>query len=46
MLGATLGHAMTFNPAMLATFLGSLILEFVSLGWVLQARVKGFLPAY
>lgn len=32
MLGATLGHAMTFNQAMLATFLGSLILEFVSLG--------------
>ncbi|WP_342064488.1 cytosine permease [Candidatus Fukatsuia endosymbiont of Drepanosiphum platanoidis] len=32
MLGATLGHSMTFGEAMLATFLGSLILEFISLG--------------
>lgn len=32
MLGATLGHSMTFTQAMLATFLGSLLLQFVSLG--------------
>ncbi len=32
MLGATLGHTMTFSQALLATFLGSLILEFISLG--------------
>lgn len=32
MLGATLGHSMTFSQAMLATFLGSFILEFISLG--------------
>lgn len=32
MLGATLGHNMTFWEAMLATCLGSLILEFVCLG--------------
>lgn len=32
MLGATLGHAMTFWQAMLATLLGSLILEFIGLG--------------
>ncbi|QBY41757.1 cytosine permease [Arsenophonus nasoniae] len=31
-LGATLGHAMTFWQAMLATLLGSLILEFIGLG--------------
>lgn len=31
MLGATLGHTMTFGQAMLATLLGSLILEFVGL---------------
>lgn len=32
MLGATLGHAMTFWQAMLATLLGSFILEFIGLG--------------
>lgn len=32
MLGATLGHSMTFFQAMLATFLGSLLLQIVSFG--------------
>lgn len=32
MLGTTLGHGMTFFQAMLATFLGSIILIFVSFG--------------
>lgn len=32
MLGAMLGNSMTFGQAMLATLLGSLILEFISLG--------------
>ncbi|BGI53585.1 MAG: cytosine permease [Candidatus Hamiltonella defensa (Ceratovacuna japonica)] len=32
MLGATLGYSMTFAQAMLATFLGSVILQFISLG--------------
>lgn len=32
MLGTTLGHGMTFFQAMLATFLGSIILVFVSFG--------------
>lgn len=32
MLGATLGHTMTFWQATLATLLGSLILEFIGLG--------------
>ncbi|WP_334472311.1 purine-cytosine permease family protein [Arsenophonus sp. PmNCSU2021_1] len=32
MLGATLGHRMTFIEAMIATFLGSLALTFVSFG--------------
>jgi cytosine permease len=32
MLGATLGHSMSLSQAMLATLLGSLILEFISLG--------------
>ncbi|AHF77018.1 Cytosine transporter [Sodalis praecaptivus] len=32
MLGATLGHSMTFSQAMLATLLGSLILQIVSMG--------------
>ncbi|KJV78054.1 permease for cytosine/purine, uracil, thiamine, allantoin family protein [Rickettsia hoogstraalii str. RCCE3] len=32
MLGALLGYSMTFKQALLATFLGSVILEFVSLG--------------
>ncbi|WP_339056468.1 cytosine permease [Candidatus Regiella endosymbiont of Tuberolachnus salignus] len=41
MLGATLGHAMTFNQAMLATFLGSLILEFVSLGLGIAGAREG-----
>ncbi|WGM03520.1 cytosine permease (plasmid) [Arsenophonus nasoniae] len=32
MLGATLGHSMTFWEAMLATCLGSLLIEFISFG--------------
>ncbi|ACQ68090.1 purine-cytosine permease family protein [Candidatus Williamhamiltonella defendens] len=32
MLGATLGNSMTFTQAMLATFLGSLLLQIVSFG--------------
>ncbi|WP_342462647.1 cytosine permease [Arsenophonus apicola] len=32
MLGATLGHGMTFWDAMVATCVGSLIIEFISLG--------------
>nr|WP_235661293.1 cytosine permease [Candidatus Hamiltonella defensa] len=32
MLGATLGHRMTFIEAMIATFLGSLALTFISFG--------------
>ncbi|ASV34476.1 cytosine permease [Candidatus Hamiltonella defensa] len=32
MLGATLGNSMTFTQAMLATFLGSLLLQMVSFG--------------
>lgn len=43
MLGATLGHAMSFWQAMLATLLGSLILEFVGLGLGL-AGVREGLP--
>ncbi|HHH1378519.1 TPA: cytosine permease, partial [Yersinia enterocolitica] len=41
MLGATLGHAMTFNQAMLATFLGSLLLQFVSLGLGIAGAREG-----
>ncbi|WP_406706507.1 purine-cytosine permease family protein [Sodalis sp.] len=43
MLGATLGHAMSFWQAILATLLGSLILEFVGLGLGL-AGVREGLP--
>ncbi|CNH10643.1 cytosine permease [Yersinia pekkanenii] len=41
MLGATLGHAMTFSQAMLATFLGSLLLQFVSLGLGIAGAREG-----
>lgn len=41
MLGATLGHSMTFRDAILATFFGSLILEFVSLGLGLAGMKEG-----
>lgn len=41
LLGAMLGHSMTFHQALLATFLGSLILEFVGLGLGLAAAREG-----
>ncbi|CAK8741719.1 hypothetical protein SODG_005037 [Sodalis praecaptivus] len=41
MLGATLGHCMTFWQAMLATFLGSMVLEFVSLGLGIAGMREG-----
>lgn len=41
MLGATLGHAMTFNQALLATFFGSFILELISLGLGLAGSREG-----
>ncbi|QBY46576.1 cytosine permease (plasmid) [Arsenophonus nasoniae] len=41
MLGATLGHGMTFWNAMLATCLGSLLLEFVALGLGLAGMKEG-----
>ncbi|WP_406706347.1 hypothetical protein [Sodalis sp.] len=41
MVGATLGHSMTFGQAMLATVLGSLILEIVSLGMGLVGMKEG-----
>ncbi|WP_410012330.1 purine-cytosine permease family protein [Sodalis sp. C49] len=41
LLGAMLGHAMTFYQALFATFLGSLILEFVGLGLGLAAAREG-----
>ncbi|WP_342221056.1 cytosine permease [Candidatus Fukatsuia endosymbiont of Tuberolachnus salignus] len=41
MLGAMLGNSMTFGQAMLATLLGSLILEFVSLGLGLAGSHEG-----
>jgi cytosine permease len=41
MLGATLGHSMTFWQAMLATFLGSLVLEIVSLGLGIAGMREG-----
>ncbi|BAE73346.1 Cytosine permease [Sodalis glossinidius str. 'morsitans'] len=41
MVGATLGHSMTFGQAMLATVLGSLILEMVSLGMGLVGMNEG-----
>lgn len=41
MIGATLGHSMTFGQAMLATVLGSLILEIVSLGMGLVGMKEG-----
>lgn len=41
LLGAMLGHAMTFYQALFATFLGSLILEFVSLGMGMAAAREG-----
>ncbi|AWK15741.1 cytosine permease [Candidatus Fukatsuia symbiotica] len=41
MLGATLGHSMTFSQAMLATFFGSLIVEFVGLGLGIAGAREG-----
>ncbi|WP_145535952.1 cytosine permease [Yersinia thracica] len=41
MLGATLGHAMTFSQAMLATVLGSLLLQFISLGLGIAGAREG-----
>lgn len=41
MLGATLGHSMTLPQAMLATLLGSLILEFISLGLGIAGAREG-----
>lgn len=41
MLGAMLGHAMPFHQAMLATFLGSMLLEGVSLGLGIAAAREG-----
>lgn len=41
MLGATLGHSMTFWQAMLATCLGSLVLEVVSLGLGIAGMREG-----
>lgn len=41
MLGATLGHAMTFSQAMLATLLGSLLLQFISLGLGIAGAREG-----
>ncbi|WP_407079222.1 purine-cytosine permease family protein [Candidatus Williamhamiltonella defendens] len=42
MLGAMLGHAMPFYDALLATFLGSMLLEFVSLGLGIAGAREGF----
>lgn len=41
LIGAMLGHAMTFYDALLATLLGSLILEFVALGLGIAAAREG-----
>ncbi|HGJ5884455.1 purine-cytosine permease family protein [Arsenophonus sp.] len=41
-IGATLGHSMTFWDAMLATCLGSLIIEFISLGLGFAGMKEGF----
>lgn len=41
MLGATLGHSMSLTQAMLATLLGSLILEFISLGLGIAGAREG-----
>lgn len=41
MLGATLGHSMTFSQAMIATILGSILLEFISLGLGLAGAREG-----
>ncbi|MEA9444465.1 cytosine permease [Candidatus Fukatsuia symbiotica] len=41
MLGATLGHSMTFGQAMLATLIGSLILEFIGLGLGIAGAREG-----
>lgn len=41
LLGATLGHSMTFADALLATTLGSLLLEFVSLGLGIAGQREG-----
>lgn len=41
LIGATLGHSMTFGQAMLATFIGSLLLEFVSLGLGIAGAREG-----
>ncbi|TCV95446.1 cytosine permease [Biostraticola tofi] len=41
MLGATLGHSMTFSQAIWATFLGSMLLEFISLGIGIAAAREG-----
>jgi cytosine permease len=41
MLGATLGHSMTFAQAMLSTALGSLLLELISLGLGIAGAREG-----
>ena len=41
MVGATLGHSMTFAQAILATFIGSLLLEVVSLGLGIAGAREG-----
>ncbi|WP_339056761.1 cytosine permease [Candidatus Regiella endosymbiont of Tuberolachnus salignus] len=41
LIGATLGHSMTFGQAVLATFIGSLLLEFVSLGLGIAGAREG-----
>lgn len=42
MLGAMLGHAMTFEQAMIATLFGTLILESLSLGLGIAGAKEGF----
>ncbi|WP_235667765.1 cytosine permease [Candidatus Williamhamiltonella defendens] len=42
MLGALLGHTMSFYDALLATFLGSMLLECVSLGLGIAGAREGF----
>lgn len=41
MLGAMLGHSMSFYDAMIATFLGSMLLEVISLGLGIAAAREG-----
>ncbi|WP_421555691.1 cytosine permease [Pseudomonas kitaguniensis] len=41
MVGATLGHSMTFGQALLATFIGSLLLEIVSVGLGIAGAREG-----